>query len=180
VDLARPIVGFVGRLVREKGIMDLIEALQGTGASLLVVGDGPMRARAEARAADLRARFIGPVEHADVPAWYASMDIVAIPSRATETWKEQFGRVVIESNAASVPVVVSDSGELPATVAATGGGLVVPEGDVGALAHALGALASDPARRAELGTAGATAVAARFTPQAVAAELAAFLKDVAA
>ena len=180
--LAAPVVGFVGRLVPEKGLTALIAALEGLGASLLVIGDGPERAASEAHAARLgvAARFEGAVPHDQVPSWYGAMDLVVIPSRTTPTWMEQFGRIVIEANAAGVPVIVSDSGELPHTVAATGGGLVVPEGDVAALRDALGQLLGDDARRRALGVAGRTAVEARFTPEAVARDLAAFLSEAAA
>lgn len=163
--LQRPVIGFVGRLVPEKGILDLVEAAAGVG-SLLVVGDGPLRDAAQriAAARSVPCRFVGAIPHDEVPAWYGAMDVVAIPSRTTPTWMEQFGRVVIEANAAGVPVVVSDSGELPATVAATGGGVVVPEGDVAALSAALRGLCAADVHRRALGEAGRAAVAARFTP----------------
>lgn len=180
------VVGYVGRLVEEKGVLDLVEAVAKVRAevacSLLVVGDGPARARLQdrARALGVPIELRGALAHDDVPAAYNAMDVVAIPSRTTPTWKEQFGRIVIEANACEVPVVVSDSGELPATVEATGGGVVVREGDVDALARALAALLREPAERARLGEAGRAGVAARFTPDAVARTLLDFLREVAA
>lgn len=184
--LEPPVVGFVGRLVPEKGILGVVDAVaamrERTGAgSLLVVGDGPLGANARgiARARSVPAVFVGAVAHEDVPRWYGEMDLVAVPSRTTATWKEQFGRIVIEANCAGVPVVVSDSGELPETVAATGGGVVVPEGDQGALADALGRLATDEEERRKLGEAGRAAVRERFTPRAVARDLLAFLREAA-
>lgn len=182
VNLPHPVVGFVGRLVPEKGILELIDALATVrGGSLLVVGDGPLRARAEERAAERSVlhRFVGAVPHDDVPQWYAAMDLVAIPSRRTATWMEQFGRIVIEANAAGLPVVASDSGELGATVESTGGGIVVAEGDTAALAGALRDLARDRARCAALGETGRRAVAERFTPEAIASRLHSFLREVA-
>lgn len=176
-------VGFVGRLVAEKGIFDLIDAVAEIGnARLHVVGDGPGRAEAQARAVarGVEATFTGALPHDAVPAEYARMTVVAIPSRTTPTWKEQFGRIVIEANAAGLPVVASDSGELPATLAATGGGVIVPEGDVRALTDALRAVVDDPMRARALGDAGRDAVAARFTPDALARDLLAFLAEVAA
>lgn len=180
--LRHPVVGFVGRLVVEKGITDLIGAVAGTTASLLVVGDGPLmdQARSLAAALEITSQFTGAVPHDEVPRRYAGMDVVAIPSRTTSTWKEQFGRIVIEANAAGVPVVVTDSGELPRTVETTGGGVVVPEGDAGALREALRALCEDEERRHALGAAGRAGVAAHFTTRAIAAELARFLREVAA
>ncbi|HEX9773975.1 MAG TPA: glycosyltransferase family 4 protein [Actinomycetota bacterium] len=180
VDLPAPVIGFVGRLVPEKGLIDLIVAIEqaGTG-SLLVVGDGPQLEAARERAHAIPSVFTGAIPHEDVPAWYGAMDVVVVPSRTTETWMEQFGRIVIEANAAGKPVVVTSSGELPHTVQATGGGLVVPEGDVGALADAIAALTRDAGLRERLGAAGRAAVAERFTPRAIARELLGFLEGIA-
>lgn len=175
-------VGFVGRLVPEKGILDLIDAVAALGdTELRVVGDGPSRVEAEARAvsAGVRATFTGSLPHDDVPAEYARMTVVAIPSRTTPTWKEQFGRIVIEANAAGVSVVVSDSGELPETIEATGGGVAVPEGDVSALTNALRSILDDPTRARTLGDAGRAAVIEHFTPDGLARDLLAFLTEVA-
>jgi len=179
--LARPVIGFFGRVVFEKGIFDLIDAADGTGASLLVVGDGQAlgEARALAGRRGIAALFTGPLAHEEVPSWYGACDLVAIPSRTTPTWMEQFGRIVIEANAAAVPVVASNSGELPHTVAATGGGIVVPEGNVGLLRDAIGELLADEGRRRAVGEAGKAGVENRFTHAAVAAELARFLLEVA-
>lgn len=171
-------VVFVGRLVREKGILDLIEAVAHIDkASLLVVGDGPLSEQVRARAP--QARFTGAVPHDDVPSYLAEADVVVIPSRTTPTWKEQFGRIVIEANAAGVPVVVTDSGELGATVRATGGGVVVPEGNADALRSAIADLLDDEHLRRELGKAGRDAVLTRFTPAAVATSFVSFLSSVA-
>jgi glycosyltransferase involved in cell wall biosynthesis len=157
--------------------MDLIDALRGMDASLLVVGDGPLRARAE-QAAGARARFTGSVAHDAMPSYFAAMDLVVVPSRSTPTWKEQFGRIVIEANACGVPVIVSDSGELARTVASTGGGVVVPEGNVEALRAAIRNLLADDERRRALGAAGKAAVARRYSPDAIARELHRFLREV--
>jgi glycosyltransferase involved in cell wall biosynthesis len=180
--LPRPVIGFVGRLVDEKGILDLIDACAAVrGGSLLVVGDGPLRAAAEERAAarSVPARFLGAIAHEEVPGWYGAMDIVAVPSTHTRTWREQFGRIVIEANAARVPVVVTDSGELRPTVESTGGGLVVPEGDLGALTEALRTLVRDRELCRTLGETGRRGVEARFTPGAIGARLYDFLREVA-
>lgn len=191
--LPRPVVGFVGRLVPEKGILELIEAL-GTlhrsgpseggaaRASLLVVGDGPLmdQARGRAEAMKLPNRFLGAVSHDEVPRWYPAMDVVAVPSRPTETWTEQFGRVPIEANAAGTPVVVSDGGELPATLEATGGGLVYPLADPEGLRSALARILDEPGLRGRLAAAGLAGVHERFTHLAVASRLLTLLEQVRA
>lgn len=173
-DLPRPVFGFVGRLVPEKGVLAFIEAAVSAHAgSVLIAGDGPLRSAAEsaAREARLTARFAGSVPHDAVGGVFASMDVLAIPSRSTRGWKEQFGRVVIEANAAGVPVVATDCGALGDTVRATGGGIVVGENDSAALSNALERLGREPAEAARLGASGRSAVRDRFTPEAVAKDL---------
>ena len=76
---------------------------------------------------------------------YRRFDVVAVPSLETPSWIEQFGRVAVEAMASGVAVVASDSGSLPEVVADAG--ILVPPGDVGALAGALGT-AAGPARGA--------------------------------
>ena len=182
--LTRPVVGFVGRLVPEKGLCELIEALGAVRAqapaSLLVVGDGPQRVECEARAhrALVPARFLGAIAHDAVPAWIRAMDLVVVPSQPTATWTEQFGRVPIEANAAGVPVIVSDAGELPATVEATGGGLVAASGEE--LQRHLVMLLTDADARTRLGDTGRTGVRERFTHRAIARTLLELLASVRA
>jgi glycosyltransferase involved in cell wall biosynthesis len=89
-----------------------------------------------------------------------------LPSRTTPTWKEQFGRVIIEALGCGVPVVGSDSGEIPWLIGLTGGGLVFPEGDVGKLAEQLNTLRAAPALREQLASSGRDAVERMFTVSA--------------
>lgn len=165
-----PVALFVGRLVEAKGLADLLAAIErlGGAVSLLVAGDGPLR---DAAARAEHVRFLGPVPHDEVGALYAQAHVTCVPSRTTPTWAEQFGRVVLESLVRGVPVLASDSGELPWLLGATDGGVIVPEGDVTALAEALGRLGADGAMAAALGARGREGVLARFTDDAVAEQL---------
>lgn len=168
--LAPPVVGYVGRLVHEKGVDVLVEAVEPLDARLLLVGDGPARAGLEARVARAgpgRAVFAGTVSHDGVPAYLRAMDVLVLPSLTTATWAEQFGHVLIEAMAAGVPVIGSSSGAIPEVVGDAG--LVVPEGDAAALRTALARLLVDPGRRAELAARGRARVQARFTQTRVAA-----------
>jgi glycosyltransferase involved in cell wall biosynthesis len=81
-----------------------------------------------------------------------AMDIVAAPSQTTKSWKEQFGRMLIEAMACGVNVVGSDSGEIPFVIGDAGE--VVAEADVPAWTRTLGALIESPARRNELASRG--------------------------
>ncbi|MFQ3664330.1 MAG: glycosyltransferase, partial [Chloroflexaceae bacterium] len=88
------------------------------------------------------------------------------PSRTTPTWKEQFGRVLIEAMSCGVPVIGSSSGEIPHVIGE--GGLTYPEGDVSALSAAIARLVADPAARRELACRGRERVLAHFTQAAIA------------
>jgi glycosyltransferase involved in cell wall biosynthesis len=148
---ARPFtLGYVGRLADEKGVDTLLEALallNDTDARCLIAGDGPARPSLEDLAGRLgvsdRVEWAGYVPHDEIPRAYAAMDVAVIPSRTVPSWKEQFGRVVLEALAAETPVIVSDSGELPRLTARTGGGWTFPEGDPDALAGRLRRLLYD-------------------------------------
>lgn len=167
---ARPVVGYVGRLVPEKGVGVLIEAVAPLDARLLVVGDGPARASLEARVAGGapgRAVFAGAVSHAGVPPYLRAMDVLVLPSLTTATWAEQFGHVLIEAMAAGLPVVGSSSGAIPEVVGEAG--LIVPEGDAVALRAALARVLADPGLRADLAARGRARVEARFTQTAIVA-----------
>jgi glycosyltransferase involved in cell wall biosynthesis len=86
------------------------------------------------------------VQHDDVPAWLNAMTILCAPSRTTPRWREQFGRMLIEAMACGVPVIASDSGEMPFVVGDAGE--LVGERDVSGWSSAIERLLGDgPARR---------------------------------
>lgn len=164
-------VGFAGRLVPEKGIMDLVEAVQRVAGPvrLLLVGDGPLRANIERlRLANVTVDVRPGVPHARMPEAYAEMDVLVLPSRTTPTWAEQFGRVLVEALSCGVPIVGSDSGEIPWVVSTTGGGQVFPEGDAEQLGRILSEFRNKPAMRAAMGERGRAMVEKAFTAEACA------------
>jgi glycosyltransferase involved in cell wall biosynthesis len=114
-------------------------------ARLIFAGTGPMGPilAAEARRMGLgsRVEVRGRVPSTQVPDLMRSLSAVVLPSITTPSWKEQFGRVLIEAMATGVPVVGSDSGEIPNVIGDAG--LIVPEGDARALANALSRLHRD-------------------------------------
>ena len=173
-DLPRPSgrVGYVGRLVSEKGIADLVEAISLDSAlSLDVVGDGPLRPMIQS--AGTRVRWLGAKDATEMPDFYESIAVLALPSRTTPTWSEQFGRVIIEALAVGTPVVAYDSGEIP-WVAGLTGATTVHEGDVVALARELRRL-STGTTGTEDASRGRSVVAERFTNAAVAQQLSSLL-----
>lgn len=139
-------VGYVGRLVREKGLDDLLHAVARTPASLLIVGDGPeknnLRALAQALPLSERCRFVDAVAYEAVADYLNEMDVLVLPSRTTSHWKEQFGRVLVEAMGCRVVAVGSDSGAIPEVIGDAGA--IFPESDVDALAAILNRLAANP------------------------------------
>ena len=163
-----PTVGFVGRLVPEKGLGVLLAAVAGTDWRVEVAGDGPGRADFVGQAERLgladRVSFVGYVGDR-LPELYRRLDVLAVPSLATRRWVEQFGRVAVEAMASGVPVVASREGALPDVVA--GAGILVASDDPAELRAGITA-ALEPARWSELREAGRSR-AERYSWAAVAA-----------
>lgn len=175
-------VGYVGRLTAQKGVDVLLRAAAaaaGPGWQVVVAGDGPERDRLRSLAAaeGVPAAFLGSVDHAELGDLYRSLDVVVVPSLAMPGLVEQFGRVAVEAMASGVAVVASATGALPEVVGS--GAVLVPPGDVEALAAVLRSLAADPEARRRLGRLG-RARAARFSWPAVAAAHLELYKEVTA
>jgi glycosyltransferase involved in cell wall biosynthesis len=171
-------VGYAGRLIESKGLRDLLAAVRRLSApvELVLIGNGELRAELEGQAIPgSHVRVIDGLSHDRMADGYAQLDVFVLPSHTTPTWKEQFGRVIIEALWCGVPVVGSDSGEIPWLIGLTGGGLVFGEGDVAALSERLGELRDDPARRAALAEAGRAVVEREFTLAAATDRLEALL-----
>lgn len=175
-DGADVLFGYVGRITEEKGLPTLLDALHRMPPTLnwhlVVLGTGDWEPQfdeyAAARGLADHITRLGYVEHTDVPRYYAAFDLLVVPSETQPTWKEQFGRVLIEALACETPVVGSSSGEIPVLLRRTGGGLVFPEGEAGALAEQLAHLGTDPERRSTLARTGRQAVLNEFTNEALA------------
>jgi len=168
-------IGYAGgRLVEEKGVHVLLRAAAGLKGEwwLRILGSGPQRSYLEGLAVELgiaeRVRFEEPIPSTQTPGYYNQLDALVVPSLTRPNWKEQFGRVLIEAMACGVPVVGSDSGEIPNVIGDAG--LVFAEGDERALRAKLSQLMADAALRGELAWRGRERVLAHYTQAQVAAK----------
>ncbi len=175
-------VGYVGRLVAEKGVDDLLRALAGLDGPwrLCVVGSGPLRPSLEAEAQALhvtrQVSFEEQVSSTEVPARLRRLDVLVLPSKTQTNWKEQFGRVLVEAMSCGVAVIGSDCGEIPRVIG--NAGLVFPEGDVEALRQCLARLMHNSSLRRELGRRGRARVLAHYTQVQVAAQTYAVYQEI--
>jgi glycosyltransferase involved in cell wall biosynthesis len=151
----------------EKGLDLLLQACAGLEGDwrLTLVGSGEelealRKLASEGGIAD-RVSLGVRLPSAEMPDFYRSLDLLVLPSRTRPNWKEQFGRVLIEAMACGVPVLGSDSGEIPHVIGSAG--VVFPEGDVGALRSQLQRLMQDRAARERLAAAGRERVLAQYT-----------------
>ena len=171
LDLEGPVIGFTGRLVAAKGLDVLTQALRGltTHWTLLVLGSGPYEGRlrdwSNRHGYGSRVRIL-LVDHDDMPRYLNAMDVLVAPSQTTPSWKEQFGRMVIEAFSCRVPVVGSDSGEIPNVIADAG--LVVGESDVAGWTNALQRLLADTRLRDDLAQRGYARCQARYSVERIA------------
>jgi glycosyltransferase involved in cell wall biosynthesis len=176
------VVGYLGRFVPEKGIDLIMKSLDAIDSPwrALFVGGGPMEGalRSWAERHDGRVRIATDVGHDQVSAHLNAMDLLAAPSQTQAVWREQFGRMATEAFACGVPVVASDSGEIPYVVADAG--LIVGEHDVEGWRKGLADLIDSPSRRAEFRARGLDRVRAEFAWPVIARQHLEFFEEVLA
>ena len=144
-------VVFVGRLVSDKGVdllLDAVAALPNAkSVSVTIIGDGPERHSLEIRARTLgleRARFAGSLNPVQVAEELRQHQVMVVPS----LWREPFGIVALEGMACGCAVLVADGGGLPEAVGTAG--RTFERGNVASLVHNLSALLKSPLLRAQL------------------------------
>jgi glycosyltransferase involved in cell wall biosynthesis len=159
----------VGRLSREKAHIDLLEAFKRLSESnpeisskLIIVGDGPERARLETAAKSLgckeRVIFAGHVS--DVRTFYVTADVFVLPSHS-----EGSPNVLLEAMAANLPIVATAVGGVPEMVENNESALLVPPNDPPSIAGAIARLLTDEELVLRLTTNAATLVDTRYTPE---------------
>ena len=144
------VIGFIGRLVVEKGVDTAVRAIARVPqVHLALVGVGPLEKALRALAIELavvdRIHFLGGYPSDQIPRVLRGFDGLILPSRTTRRWKEQFGRVLIEAMAAEIPVIGSNSAEIPRVIGDAGLGF--EEGNVDDCARAICGLLDAESRR---------------------------------
>ena len=151
-----PVIGYLGRFVPEKGLdllMTVLDSLA-TPWRALLVGTGVMESSLQtwAKRYPERVRICTDVKHHQVPQYLNAMDILVAPSQTVSNWQEQFGRMLIEAFACGVPVIGSDSGEIPYVI--QDAGVVVGEKDHQGWIKAISNLLNSPSQRQEISAQG--------------------------
>ncbi|WP_051949210.1 glycosyltransferase [Methylosinus sp. PW1] len=168
-------IGYVGRLVEEKGLDDVLDAIARAEArvDLDLIGAGPhegkLRARVERLGLVERVSFRDWAPPHEVAQFMRGLDALILFTRTTPRVREQFGRVIIEAQSCGVPVIGSTGGAIPDVIGE--GGWVAPERDSAALARLLDDIAAGKEDVRAKSRAALENVATRFTYHEVARTL---------
>jgi len=166
-----PVIGFVGELREKKGLTALLDGYaqinQSRSTALLIVGD--VRTGDDARALDrfrtlnssLQVIITGFVSPQDLPAYFALIDVLALPSR-----RDGLPNALLEGMACGRAVVATPVGGIPDAVTDGENGLLVPVNDSSALENSIEALLSDKALAEKYGQAARSTIVNKFTPNA--------------
>jgi len=164
---ARLQIAYVGRLAREKGLYELLQAVhatrtQGLQPRLTIAGGGPEEAALKRYAVQLglasEVEFVGPVFGEDKLRLLVAADVFVLAS-----YSEGLPYALLESMAAGAPVVATPVGAIPDVVADGVHGLLVPPGDAAAIARALAQLASDRNLQARMSAACRSRVSSTYS-----------------
>ncbi len=171
-----PLLSFVGRIVEEKGVADLIQAVallrhRLPDVTAVIAGEGPERVALEALAYELgvadRVAFTGWLAPARIPEILAAADLFVGPSRQGRNgWKEAQGLTFAEAMIAGTPVIATRLGGIADAVRHEETGLLVREAAPEQIAAAVERLVADPGLARQLATAGERLVRARYTRSA--------------
>ena len=185
------VVGFVGRFVQEKGLLTLVNALaslKDKSWKFLLLGRGSLQSELMNQAAEHniqdRIILVESVSHDEVPKYINLMSTLVLPSETNYKlknitsvgWKEQFGHVLIEAMACKVPVIGSNSGEIPYVIGDAG--LIFPEADAKALADCIVQLMDKPELAKKLGEMGCQKAMTQYTNKALAKQQLEFYKEL--
>lgn len=171
-------IGYMGRMLYQKGIDTLFTTAEYLAEwkhsfKIILCGSGTdldkLKAEAKQRDVSDAIEWRNGVPHDRVPEVMNEFDVLVLPSRTGETWKEQFGHVLIEAMCMGIPVIGSTCGEIPNVIARDD--LVFPEGDALSLAEIVRRLILEPDWYQEVSQYGRDRVQQHFTHERVAERL---------
>lgn len=172
-------VGYVGRLLKMKGVDLLLHAVQKIPhINLMIIGSGSDEPEFKALASQLniqdRVHWIAPVAETELPSYLRQMDVLVLPSRTTPGWMEQLGRVLIEAMAVGIPVIGSSSGAIPEVIG--NAGLVFQEDDIEDLCAQVQQLINTPELSKQMVNDGTLRIKTHFTWKHFAEKLISFYR----
>ena len=179
------VMGTAGRITEGKGIDLLFHAASKLSNSdgnwrIRIAGNGDAKDSLNELAQELRitdnVEWLGSIGSAEMPTFLQSIDTLVLPSRSTRTWKEQFGRILVEAMACERAVVGSDSGEIPNVIGDAG--LIFQEDDAIALHKQLQTLQQSPKLRREFGERGRQRVMDNYTQTQIADQIVAVYREM--
>jgi phosphatidylinositol alpha-1,6-mannosyltransferase len=168
-----PLLVFVGRLVPEKGVFDVLEALRMIqcdlpGATALIVGEGPSRETLKefTDSSDLTGTvfFPGWIKPSEIVSYMAAGDFVLGPSKESPNgWIEAFGLTMVEAMASGTPLIATRSGGIPDLVTDGETGILVDPGNTAAITAAVKELVQNPDVAARIGVAARERARSRYS-----------------
>lgn len=137
-------IGFVGKLVPEKGVRNFIKLAEQMGSfgDFVVAGDGILREEVGSAAAQGFLTYLGWLDRKEISDLFANLDVLIVPSIRKANWEELFGVVIIEALRSGVVVIASDHIGPRELIANGENGFLVPESDLAAIRSALDAVIS--------------------------------------
>lgn len=176
------VILFIGRLVEEKGVMDIYQVfkqvkslklkVKNYNLKLKIIGEGNLKNNLLNKIKKYKLEnsvFIEKKSYEEIPRVYQEADILIVPSKSTKTWEEQYGMVLIEGMASGLPVVAYRSGAIPEVLG--NGGLLVDEKDIEGLTKAVIDLINNKDLRVKLGKIGRRRVEKEFDREKIAKKI---------
>jgi glycosyltransferase involved in cell wall biosynthesis len=175
------VIGCVGRIVEAKGVFDLVESIkQIDNCQLIFCGSGSDEAKlkkfVQEQGLTDKVLFRGSLSFDQLIEFYQNIDVLVVPSKTTKTWKEQFGRIIVEAYSCGSFVIGSDSGSIPEII--DNYGLVFKEGDVSDLVNKIKEVQDDPERKLSIRREAESYVIDTFTWAKVAESYVALYREV--
>jgi glycosyltransferase involved in cell wall biosynthesis len=179
------IYGYIGRIIPEKGIEDMIHTFENwdkDNTKLIIIGNGDaeyvnqIKQLVRTLKLDDIVIFKNAIPFEDIPAYFQLFNISILLSHTTPIWKEQFGRVLVESMAAGTPVIGSDSGAIPLVIGDTG--YIVAEQNIQAIRQTLIEAFENKKKYTRLSQLAQNRAEIEFSYKAIALKTYAFLQEI--